>query len=257
MNKKILINNGQNNCCKAINQQLLQNLSVDYDLVFNPLHGKLFHAHQTLKPKMVVWSLSEYTQEFHDYITEHHKDVIILLLVDVPIKQKELIDFIKSTNVKIILNETTGIELNNIAKYSELYEDSIFFDKKKERNDKTIAILSGNNEENHILHTVTYPDADNKIIAMGNPQFDSPINLGLFNLPDLANILNTFKSVIDITGKFKLASQACQIPYISLDGDLKENLENNVYVKPVDNLDELSYKYFVNKNILPFIRKTI
>lgn len=257
MKTTILINNGKHNCCKAINKYLLANLAVEYNIAFNVLHGQLFHLHQTLKPKMVIWSMSEYTQEFHDYIVEHSKDVVILLLADIPVNQTELINFIKNTNVKIILDQSTGTDLTSMAEYTELYEDGIFFDKKQKRNDKIIAILSGNNEDNHILHDVIYPETDHKIVAMGNSQFDSPINLGVFNLPDLADILNTFKSVIDLTGKFRLASQACNIPHIDIQGDLKHNLANNIYTKSLENLDELSYKYFVNKNILPFIRNVI
>ena len=253
----IVINDSPTNDTKSINKYLLENLSTDYDIVFNSLHGKLFHIHQTMKPKLVVWSASQYTQEFHDYITEHQNDTSIMLLIDIPIGQKDLVDFIKRSNVKIILNTQTQVQIDSIAQYDRLYEDDVFFDTSQERNDKTLVLLSSENTKNEKVNELCYPNTSHKIVAVGNPEFDSPVNLGIYNLPDLALMLNKFKNVIDIDGNTVLPAQACEIPCIETNGDLKQNFINNVFIQPVDNLQELTYKYFVNQNILPFIRNQV
>lgn len=253
----IVINDAPSNDVKSINKCLIDNLSTDYDIVFSSLHGKLFHIHQTMKPKLVVWSATQYTQEFHDYVTEHQNDTCIVLLIDIPIKQTDLLNFIKNSNVHIILNTLTQVQMDSIAQYDMLYEDSVFFDSEKKRNDKTVVLLSGNNENNKKIYDLCYPNTGHKIVAVGNPEFDSPVNLGVYNLPDLAVILNSFKNAIDIDGNLRLPAQACSIPCIDTNGDLKQNFKNNVFVEPVDNLQELTYKYFVNQNILPFIRNKV
>tara|TARA_B100001778_G_scaffold327237_1_gene324988 strand:+ start:5852 stop:6628 length:777 start_codon:yes stop_codon:yes gene_type:complete len=253
----IAINDSPTNDAKSINKYLLENLSTDYDIVFNSLHGKLFHIHQTMKPKLVVWSASQYTQEFHDYITEHQNDTTIILLIDIPISQQDLIDFIKNSNVNIILNTRTQVQIESMAQYDRLYEDDVFFNKSQERNDKTLVLLSQADEKNQKINELCYPTTNHKIVVAGNPEFDSPVNLGVYNLPDLAFMLNRFKNLIDIEGNAILPAQACEIPCIDTNGNLKQNFKNNVFIQPVDNLQELTYKYFVNQNILPFIRNKI
>ena len=188
---------------------------------------------------------------------EYQKDVCILLLVDTSIDQPDLLDFINNSNVKVILNTQTKVHIDNIAQYDRLYEDDVFANTSEERNDKTLILLSSNNEKNKDIEELCYPNTNYKIVTVGNPEFDSPVNLGVYNLPDLALMLNKFKSVIDIDGNCVLASQACGIPCIDTNGNLKENFQNNVFTKPVDNLQELTFKYFVNQNILPFIRNKI
>jgi hypothetical protein len=253
----IVINDSPTNDAKSINKYLLESLSTDYDIVFNSLHGRLFHIHQTMKPKLLIWSASQYTQEFHDYITEHQNDTCIILLIDIAINQKDLVDFIKNSNVTIILNTQTQVQIDNIAQYARLYEDDLFFSTSQERNDKTLVLLSKENENNQKINELCYPNTNHKIVAVGNPEFDSPINLGIYNLPDLAFMLNKFKNVIDIEGNNILPAQACEVPCIDTNGDLKQNFKNNVFIQPVDNLKELTYKYFVNQNILPFIRNKV
>jgi len=253
---KIAIHDSSSNDSKAINRQLLENLSEDYDIVFSKLHGRLFHLHQTMKPKLLLWSSSEYTQEFHDYIVEHQKDTCIILLVDYPIDQSDLVNFLQQSNVNIVLNKRTETNVKTIAEYDTLYEDSIFFDTGSDRLDKTLVLLSPDNKDNEIIKEICYPNTNHKIVAVGNPEFDSPINLGIYNLPDLAFMFNRFKSVIDVTGNAVLPAQACSAPCIDTT-NLKNNFTNNVYIQPIDNINELTFKYFAEKNIIPFIRNKV
>lgn len=250
MRKTILLHDGRNSVCKSINKAIIDNLSDSCDIAFNKFHNRLFHAQQTANPSLTVWSASEYTQEFHDYVVEYNSKVTIILIVDVMINQPELIEFLNNSNVQMIVDTKFGIKFKNtIAEYSNLYEDSIFYDMQQTRNDKTLAILSPDNEQNQKLTKLIYPFTSDKIVAVGNPQFDSPVNLGIFNHPDLAAMLNKFSKVLDLSEQYKLESQACNIPYYKID-------QNNPEDK-IENLSEYTYKNFVENNILPFIRKKL
>jgi hypothetical protein len=258
MTKTILINDAKSNAAKSINKYLLEHFGQDsdYTILFNVFHQKLYYAHQTRRPQVVVWALSEYTQEIHDYIVEFSSVVKIILLIDTPIPQPDLIPFLNQSNVKIILDKKTKYEFNNtIAEYDRLYEDSLFFDQKKEKNNKTLILLSKNNTKNlEIIKLPTEIKEVYNMVAIGNPEYDSPINLGVFHYAELGDILSDFSTVIDLDSEYRLECQACNIPYVSLGDDF--DISNISSFEPdVDNINECTYKHFVNNNIIPFIRK--
>ena len=258
MKKTIVLNDGINSCCKSINKYIIENLKEECDIIFSKCHGKIFHIQQTHKPKLALWSASEYTQEFHDYISEYHSDITILLIVDIVVNNSQVVDFLNKTNVKIIQDSRCESGFQNIiAKYDNLYEDSVFVNTNENRNDKILAILSGEDSANEKLKAFLYPNNQNKkIVAVGNPRFDSLVNLGIFNSPDLAFILNRFQSVLDLSGKYRLESQACNIPYLDV-SDIGKSIEDNVVLPEIANLPELTYKNFVSNHLLQYIRSKI
>lgn len=259
MKTNIILNDGSNNCCKSINRYLIENLKENFDIVFNKCHGKLLHLQQTLKPKLILWSASEYTQEFHDYITDYHDQASIILIVDVKIDNDQLVNFLNQTQIKIIQNSRYESGLKNIiAKYDHLYEDAIFNNTDETRNDKILAILSHDNEVNQKLNDFIYPvyTGKEKVVALGNPQFKAGVNLGIFNAPDLAFILNRFSAVLDLSEKYRLEAQACNIPYLNTD-NIADAIENKTEIPKVPNLSELTYKNFVYNTLLPYIRSKI
>ena len=250
MRKTILLNDGMNSVCKSFNKAIIDNLRDSCDIVFGKFHSRLFHTQQTTKPILTVWSTSEYTQEFHDYLMEYGNTVTIILVVDSIVNQPELIEFLNNSNIKIVSDSRLGMKFKNtLGEYADLYEDSVFYNMRQERNDKTLAILSASDEKNEKLKQLIYPKTSDKIVALGNPRFDSPVNLGLFNNPDLARMFNQFSKVLDLSENYRLEAQACNIPYFSIDKDIPET--------NIENLSEHTYKNFVEKNILPFIRTKI
>lgn len=258
MTKTILINDARSNAAKSINKYLLEHFGQDkdYTVLFNVFHQRLYHAQQTKKPDIVVWAISEYTQEIHDYIVEFSSTVKIILLVDTPITQPDLIKFLDQSNVNIILDKKTNYQFSNpIAEYDNLYEDSLFFNQNKEKNNKTLVLLSKNNEKNsEIIKLPTEIEEVYNIVAIGNPEYKSSINLGVFNYADLGNILAEFSTVVDIDNEYRLECQACGIPYAKIDDNF--DIRNIASFEPdIDNLNESTYKHFVNNNIIPFIRK--
>jgi len=258
MKKTLILNDGSNNCCKSINRHIINELKESHDIVFNKCHGKLFHIQQKLNPKLTLWSASEYTQEFHDYIVDYHQNVEILLIADIAINNPQLVDFLNQTNVKIIQSSRHQCGLKNIIfQYDYLYEDSIFYNTNQNRNGKIVALLSYDNDINQKLNEITYPNnIDHKIIALGNPEFKSPINLGIFNSPDLAFILNRFSAAIDLSGQYRLECQACDISYFQTD-NLTDSIQNNLFVEKLPDLQSLTYKNFVNNQLLPHIRSKV
>lgn len=258
MKKTILINDARSNAAKSINKYLLEEFGKDkdYDVLFNIFHQKLYHVHQTKRPNVVVWAISEYTQEIHDYIIEFSSTVRIILLVDTPITQADLIQFLNQSNVNIILDKKTKYEFSNpIATYDKLYEDSLFFNQNKDKNDKTLILLSKDNDKN--LEIINLPKEIKEvynIVAIGNPAYESTINLGLFQYADLGNILSDFSVVVDIDNEYSLECQACGVRSAIIDKDF--DITNITSFKPeTEDIDQCTYNNFVNNNIIPFIRK--
>ncbi len=258
MKKTILINDARSNAAKSINKYLLEEFGLDenYDVLFNVFHQKLYHVHQTKKPDIVVWAISEYTQEIHDYIVEFSSTVKIILLVDTPITQNDLIQFLNQSNVNIILDTNTKYEFTNpIATYSKLYEDSLFFDQKKDKNNKTLILLSKDNDKN--LEVINLPKEIEQVcnvVAIGNPDYESNINLGLFNYAELGDILSNFSTVVDIDNNYNLECQACGVPSALIDEDF--DITNITTFNPeIEDIEKYTYKNFVTNNIIPFIRK--
>jgi len=258
MKKTILINDARSNAAKSINKYLIEEFAPDdnYDVLFNVFHQKLYHAHQTKKPDVVVWAISEYTQEIHDYIVEFSSTIKIILLVDTPITQADLIKFLNQSNVNIILNTNTKYEFSNpIATYDKLYEDSLFFNRNKDKNNKTLILLSSDNEKN--LEIINLPKEIDKvynIIAIGNPYYESNINLGLYNYAELGDILSDFSVVVDIDNTYNLECQACGVASALIDKDF--DITNITRFNPeIEDIEQYTYKNFVTNNIIPFIRK--
>lgn len=252
--KKILLHNGNNNIVKAINKFLVKNLDSDKtNILFNSWHGQLFNVYQKHKPDIMLWPSSEYTQEFHDFVTDHHTDIKIFLIVDVPITQPEVNLFINNTSVKIIKNKNyTFSYINTVAEYGSLYDHEIFMDQQLQRNNKIIAILSSNNEKNHqLLDDVIYPN-QYPVVVVNNPEFKSVVNLGVINYNDLAFIMNTYTQIIDIDNLFALEASACNIQNIDIsDKNVANAIDNKIIKTPIANLDAHTYDRFVTQHIIP------
>lgn len=260
MKNNILLHDGQNNVIKGINKYLLKELSVleDTNIIFNRTHGSLFSIYQQIKPEVIFLQVSEYTQETQDFIAEYNGQTKINLLVDVPIQNDQLNNFLNKTKVQIIKNkDITTSYVNTVASYGNMYDDEIFFCTNKDRNTKIVTILSKDNERNNILNEFIYPNTKYPIVVLNNPSFRSPVNLGLFNYFDLSMILNTFSGVIDIDGYFDLEAQACDINSYRCDDreSLLDALENNTFKQKQKDLSSFTYKNFVTQHLISHFRK--
>lgn len=259
-NNHILIHDSNSNQIKGINKHILKNIDSDMNILFSKFHGKLLSIVQKYKPKAAMISSSEYTQEFHDFIAEYHNKITIFLVVDTFINNDNLNKFLDNTKIKIIKNNKVPTQYSNlIVEYSNLYDDELFYDRKLERNNKTIALLSLDNKKNDILKAITYPNKKYPIVAINNPNFKSPINLGLSNYSDLSDIFNKYSKVIDIDKRFVLEAQASNIPSLEFEDteeSLVASLDNNKTLAPIENIKEYTYEFFVKQTLLPYIRNT-
>ena len=257
--KKILLHNGNNNVVKAINKFLAKNLDINQtQILFNSWHNQLFEVYQKYQPDTIFWPSSEYSQELHDFITEYGfgSNVNIFLIVDVPVPQDQLNDFINQRdNIKIIKDSTIQTHYKNtIAEYSRLYDHEIFFDRQLSRNNKIIAILSPDNDRNHqLLDSVIYPN-NYPVVVVNNPKFESVVNLGLINYNDLAFIMNTYSKIIDIDNIFALEATACNIDVIDIsDNNIAQAIDQNKCMSRAPDYRSHTYEIFVKEKIIPHI----
>jgi len=259
----IASHDGVNNVIKAINKYLIKNISTEKDthLLFTSLHGKLFAMYDQHKPDFLLWPVSEYTQELQDFITEYNSNIKIVLIVDVVIPQEELNTFLNSRNnvAMIVSNDIATKYRNTILNYGRMYDDEVYHASELERNDKIVALLSTDNDKNHrMLDEIIYPNNkhDHKIVVLNNPEFESPVNLGIFNYHDLSIILKTFKGVLDIDKTFQLEAQVCGIKYFDIDdGNILDAIDNDRCCANIDDISNHTYSHFVQHDLLPHLTR--
>lgn len=242
--KKILLHNANNNVIRGINKFIAQVIDVDkYNILFNSWHGKLLEVYQKYKPEYVLWPASEYSQEFQDFVQEYSKQTKIFLIVDVEIPHDNLNNFLNQSNVKIIIDSKIKTEYRNtIIKYTNPYDTELFFDQKKDRNGKTAVILSLHNTKNkEMLDNILYPNDKHDIVVFNNAEFESPVNLGLTNYNDIAEIMAVYSKVVDLDNIFEVEASACNIDYVDLtSSNVDEALTKNLLKVKIADLPKYS-----------------
>lgn len=243
-------------------RSFIKNLYQDNDIATVSsanLHGNLFELYYQHKPDVLVLCASEYTQEFHDFITEHEKHLQIVLFINVPISNIQLIDFWNSTSI-------LGVGQNNYLEkplnkndlfYNKLY-DSTLFNKEESANrqDKIAVLLSKNDNINEtVIGPYLYPATKEKFVLFNSQTYKKPQNTGTLNMADICAVFNTYKCLIDLDNNYELEAKVCGIENISTDGNLIENIQNHVTKKSDINIEESSYEYFIKNKFLPKIVK--
>lgn len=257
MKQTILLHDAQSNCSKGMNKFLIEGINAmsNTEVLFSKFHGKLFGTYQKYKFSSLVWHVSEYTQELHDFIRDYDNSVKIYLVVDGSL-DSEFISHINKTNINVVLKN--NIE-NNYAKvvctFDNLYDDTIFFDANLVRNNKIVVLLSKNNQKNtELLSDIIYPKTNRPIVLMNNPEYQSEVNIGVFNYPDLADILNTYSGVVDLDQNYVLESQATGIDhYDTVNNSIVDAIDNSRLTEKITNIENKTYKYFIEKYLIPHI----
>ena len=260
MKKTILLHDSQNIISKNINRLIIELTHQSHNVIMNTVHGNLFNIYQREKPEYIFLSASEYTQEFQDFLTDHSNDTNIFLFIDNDdhVQNKQLSEFWSSrSSMKIIANKNCQNKYTNcIAEYDDMYDENIFYDRKLQRNDRIAVILSNDNNKNDILQEILYPNVfDHKLVVFNNPDFKSPVNLGILNSSDLSIVLNIYGAVLDMDQKLYLQAQACKTKYYDISNiQVKEAILNQNF--KISNLDLNNHTYlkFVTEKILPHIR---
>lgn len=261
MKKTILFHDASNTVAKNINNLIIQDIYNKANVIRHKTHGQLFAIYQKAKPQIVFLTASEYTQETHNFILDHVGDCQIYLIIDIDVNNADLMTFWDKTPIKRIVNKEISQQLSNSSiAFGKMYNPNMFFDQKLQRNNKIAVILSNNTKDNESVYDITYPNKveDKSIIVLNNAEFESPVNLGIFNGADFAMILNTFDALIDISGDFALEAQACNIKYYNIDNQTpKQAIENKAFKNLDANLSDCTYEKFVEEKLLPDIRNII
>lgn len=259
MNNKFLMQDGASYISKCINKHIVQNLDhKKTNLLFNRFQGGLFAAYQTHKPQQVLWPISEYSQEVHDFINEYHNETNIWLLMDAILSSDQDINsfFNRNSNIKIICPASRSNEYKNIlATFDKMYDDKVFYNMKLNRNNKILTILSADQSKNESIEKFVYPYSEEPIVAINNPSFQSPVNVGVALNNDLNNMLNEFSYVLDLDGNYILESSACDINYLDItNNDISKAISERLTIKNLDNLSDHSYNTFVVNNLISHIK---
>jgi hypothetical protein len=243
-------------------RSFIKNLYNDNDMLdisSTNAHGNLFEIYYQYKPDVIILCASEYTQEVHDFISEHSKHLQIVLFINVSINNEQLIDFWNSTSIlgvgrKDYLAKPLN---NNELFYNKLYDDTIFSKTDSgERNDKIAVLLSKNDEINeNSIGSYLYPTTKEKLVLFNSQTYKKFQNVGTLNAPDICLIFNTYKCLVDLDNNYELEAKVCNIENISLDGNLLENIQNHIVKNTDINIKESSYDYFIKNTFLPKIIK--
>lgn len=259
MTKTLLLHHGGNNNYRCFCRNLLKYQGDKYNANLQILHGNLFAAFNSIKPHIIFLPTSEYTQEFHDFITEYNQQAKIVLLIDREVNQEQLIKFWTDTRTKLVIDGKYAAHYDKHTQinYQNLYDSDIFNNQTLERNGKIATLLSDNNDYNHkILENLLYPaNPKSTLVLFNNPAFKHPQNVGIFNAPDLNFIFNTFSYVIDLDNKFVIESVVCNIPSLDLEKitDINNPLSYMNKSISIRDTQKHSYSFFVKETLIPFL----
>lgn len=250
---KLLIHGGGTRAYRAVGRNLYKALGDN--VVIENTHNRLFDLAHIIKPQILLYPISEYTQETHNFIGTKGKNILPVLYVDIEVSQTDLLSFLENqTNAKFIIDNRTHTKLKNSISYDILYDDSIFYTLNNiDRNGKIAVSLSSNNEINHkYLDNFIFPNKqDIPIVLFNNPEFKHPQNIGIFNEPDLNFILNTYSYFIDMDDEFSIESAVCRISV--LDKDSLLNIKSVVHKHKAEDLPNYKCSHIVSTRILPFL----
>ena len=260
--QKILIHICNHTEYQSFVKTFYENERDDIQLMSASVHGNLLEIYYQTKPEFVVLPANEYTQEFHDFISEYYKNTKIILFLNGHVDNKDIFKFWNDHNISIVGKSIYFIESNNTElwiKYDLLYDNTIYSRMNNTtRNNKVAVILSSDNTKNNsLLSSLLYPMSSERLVLFNSATYKHPQNVGILNPADTCVILNTYKSLVDIDDNFRLQAQVCGITNISTDGNLLNNIRENTTKEIIENADQLSYNNFFKEIFSPKIIRKI
>lgn len=231
---------------------ILNSLNQINPIILANLHDTIFDFTYVNKPDNMIIPLHEYTEEFHSFVQSKHKETNIIVYCG-QLEHNELQNFFSSEDIKTIRHSKASN--NKELCYEYLYDSTIFKNLNYKRIDKTLIILSQDNEKNKsILNEQLYPNSKLPICLINNPDFDHPQNIGTAYQIELAKLLNTYKNLIDIDQEFDLEAQACGIQNLRYDTGIESAITDQIIKPEVDNLEICESNYFVSKVLMPYMK---
>jgi len=259
--QKILIHICGHSEYQSFVKTFYDNESDDIQLMSTNVHGNLLEIYYQTKPEFVILPVNEYTQEFHDFIVEYHKNTKIVLYLNSNTDNNGIFKFWNDHNVTLIGRSSYFTEDNDVGlwiKYDALYDDTIYNRTDSSRNDKIAVILSSNDTKSALLlGSLLYPMSLEKLVLFNSATYKHAQNVGVLNPADTCVIFNTYKALIDIDDNFKLEAQICGIDNLSTEGDLLANIKENNRKDTIENANKLSYTNFFKEIFSPKILRKI
>lgn len=257
--KKILAHDGGSRTYRSIIRHIHKYVE---SITSVNLHNKLYDTCYLLKPEILIYPISEYSQEIHNFITENIKQSsAFFIVIDTKVEQVELLNFLtKNTDIKFIVDtniENTYVFTNGIN-YTNIYDDDLFFPIKElseSRAAKVAVLLSQNNELNHLyLDNQLLPQKQQYAkVLFNNPQFTHPQNIGMCNEPDLNFILNYYSYLLDLDQQFMIEASVCGIPVVSQPEAIDDAIEKRLFKEPYLDTNILKCSDFVQNTLLPIL----
>jgi len=252
--KKILLHLSDENSYKSFIRSLVKNNDNEkFQLIGNSLHGVLFDTSHKAEPDILIFPSSEYTQEFHDYITEYHNKIRIFIFANNLIVNTKIIDFWNSTNITVVSKIEWFPEKTpeKWISYESLYDDDIYKNLNQSRNNKIAIYLSLDDEKNHaLLSEVLYPKTNLPLVLFNSPTFKNEQNVGMLTPEDSCKVLNVFSKLIDIDNSFSLEASVCGIDILENGENIQEIISNNL-LRSKSVYENKSYSSFVKEIFLP------
>jgi hypothetical protein len=254
---KFLVHNGGSRQYRSI-IRYLQKLIPNTHYAVNHLHNKIFDFAYVVKPDILIFPISEYTQEIHNYIEKNANTIKTVLFIDIQVPQVELLNHLSKNNCRFILDSKIGYSLSNSISYDHIYDDQIFTRiEVGERNNKLAVSLSLDNGKNtKLLKDILYPNITKyPLVLFNNPEFKHEQNIGVYNESDLNYILNKFSYFMDLDGEFLIEAKVCGIPVLNECSNTDEAIDNKNYNTIFDNTQIEQYKCssFVENHLAPFL----
>lgn len=243
---------------RCITQSLYNLGGDDLEVQTVNVYGRIFDFTERTKPKNVFLSICDYSQEVHDWINEYQNDINIFLLLDKALGEnnQDLWTFFCQSQIKVIANTTL---IQNIPPhfltYDNKYDSTVFRNREQNRNDRVAVMSNGQDEDRAKINELLYPKTKLKINIFNDAKWVSDQNLGMLDPAQLSDVLNTYDKFIDLSANLTLEAQACGINSIDPSGDIKQAIEENKTLGSVTKLENRTYDYFTEHEVLPYIRK--
>ena len=223
-------------------------------------HGRLFDYYAREKPDGLFMSILDYTQEIHDFITEHQDSCKIYILMDKDLGKDndDLWGFLSQSMVKLIVNSNVVRRdiPSNFLTYENKYDDTCFKNTNQKRNSKTAIMSNGEPESlDRLKQEILYPVTKLKVNVFNDVSLHSPQNLGMLDPRSLNMVMNEYSCFLDLTDSLALEAQSCGIKYLDSTENWKEAIEQEKTKPEVTQLDKRTFSYFTQYEIIPYIRK--
>lgn len=232
---------------------ILNGLSQETDLTVASLHNNIFDTVHLNQIDNIILPIHEYSQEFHYFIEQNHSTKNIILFLGTA-QHAEIQKYCKSLEIKMIKQNFDILSQPYIV-YNALYDDGVFYNSQNKRNNKTLVILSQDNNKNKkILDGHLYPNNNTPICLINNPEYDSTQNIGIAYQSDLSSMLNTYDCLIDLDDIFRLEAQACGIKNMKVLEDLSKTLETKEYHTNKPDLQNYASSFFAKNNLVSLMK---